>query len=120
MVLQEIDSSVTNGCARVSLYSYIKIIDFKADEFIREHLTGYTETLVPDTFAYKVKLHDIEIQDCRLFVAKSISKLFPDAIYAEFAIEYVATSFPGEIVKRISKDYQQTLGLIGLKINNLF
>jgi len=115
-VLKEIDANADQGRTYINIYAHLSLSPLEADLFLHDHLHGgkAIADLIPDAFAYKLKTNNTaEAQDLRIVVAKSLR--FPNALFVSFSSEYPIPGPPSQVAEQISKDYQQSLALLGLK-----
>jgi len=113
--LRETDVDADQGQVKVSSSAHLRLMQGEAREFIEDHLHGGNSgaSLVPDAFAYNLKLDGRpDVKESRIVVAKSL--IFPNALFVDFSIEYVAPVGLPQIPRRIRNDYQQALELLGL------
>lgn len=115
-VLLEIDSETSQKVGEYRSYAHLKLEPSQAEELIKENLSaGDSPQLEPDAFAYQLNWEDLKDGEvARIVVARSLR--VDDGLFVDLTIQYALPDAPAEMVKRMNRDYERALALLGLQL----
>lgn len=120
ITLREVDAEVRQGRVTVRSYAHLSLASLDAEAFLHEHLhaSDISPSVIPDAFAYKLRLSGADgTQEAHVVAAKSLQ--FEKALFVDFAIEYAVPGEPAQTAEQIDKDYREALELLGLELSDL-